>query len=303
MRRNPAGHHQNETRLSSGTSGLARGSRRRRQRANFPALDAVAADVHCDDLSTLAGFDSTTSVSLNGPVPCSRSALPSVDRRRRLRSAAARAALVAAKAERARGAEGRACRGESAGAGQRAGHRGQKGADPRQPADGRAKTTAVAAAQARLAQAEAAADAAQTRWRRRAGPPTGAQAAALNAQNALVDAQEALQLRQPQLRLASAKARQHADLKKKFFATMPVRASQIHTDAEFDNETVDYASLEASRRNGRRHRRRCGGHRLGHRAGHRLRQSHRRVLRLHPGRYSRGDAASIRTAMARTSRG
>ena len=37
-------------------------------------------------------------------------------------------------------------------------------------------------------------------------------------------------------------------LKKKFFATMPVRASQIHTDAEFDNETVDYASLERTRR-------------------------------------------------------
>ncbi|MCM3882017.1 MAG: hypothetical protein ND807_18070, partial [Vicinamibacterales bacterium] len=34
----------------------------------FPALDAVAAEVHCDDLATLAGFASVTSVSVNAVV-------------------------------------------------------------------------------------------------------------------------------------------------------------------------------------------------------------------------------------------
>ena len=37
-------------------------------------------------------------------------------------------------------------------------------------------------------------------------------------------------------------------LKKKFFATMPVALAEIHTDAEFDNETVDYARSMRTRR-------------------------------------------------------
>ena len=37
-------------------------------KGEFPSLDAIAAVVHCDDLSTLPAFDSVASVSLNGPV-------------------------------------------------------------------------------------------------------------------------------------------------------------------------------------------------------------------------------------------
>ena len=47
-------------------------------RGEFPALDAVAADVHCDDLAVPAGFASTNSVSLNGPVAVQSLDLPSV---------------------------------------------------------------------------------------------------------------------------------------------------------------------------------------------------------------------------------
>jgi serine protease AprX len=42
----------------------------------FPALDAMTATVHCEDLSKLAGFDSTSSISVNGPI--SGQALPSI---------------------------------------------------------------------------------------------------------------------------------------------------------------------------------------------------------------------------------
>src|SRR5262245_1435732 len=61
-------------------------------KGEFPSLEAIAADVHCEDLGTLAAFDSTMSVSLNGPIAGqdlaeSQSAV-----------AAARAALLAAKA-------------------------------------------------------------------------------------------------------------------------------------------------------------------------------------------------------------
>src|SRR5438128_3261428 len=34
----------------------------------FPALDAVTATVHCEDLPKLASFDSTNSISVNGPI-------------------------------------------------------------------------------------------------------------------------------------------------------------------------------------------------------------------------------------------
>src|SRR6185503_11453378 len=37
-------------------------------KGEFPALEAIAAEVHCEDLATIAGFVSTDSVSLNGPV-------------------------------------------------------------------------------------------------------------------------------------------------------------------------------------------------------------------------------------------
>ena len=109
---------------------------------------------------------------------------------------------------------------------------------------GLSKTTAVAAATAKLAQMEAAADVAQSNLELARSKVTHAQTVTLSAQNALVDAQEALQA----LTVLARREREGKaarSLKKKFFATMPVRASQIHTDQELDNETVDYATLES----------------------------------------------------------
>src|SRR5688500_6221930 len=37
-------------------------------RGEFPALNAIAADVHCSDLTALAALSSTSSISFNGPI-------------------------------------------------------------------------------------------------------------------------------------------------------------------------------------------------------------------------------------------
>lgn len=37
-------------------------------KGEFPGLDAVAADIHCDDLAALASFSSIKSISVNAPV-------------------------------------------------------------------------------------------------------------------------------------------------------------------------------------------------------------------------------------------
>ncbi len=52
-------------------------------KGEFPALDAIAAEVHCDDLVELAGFGSTASVSEN--VTCMRSSWVISRPERRLR--------------------------------------------------------------------------------------------------------------------------------------------------------------------------------------------------------------------------
>jgi serine protease AprX len=203
-------------------------------RGEFPLLDAIAADVHCDDLSMLASFDSTASVSLNGPVAVqdlTGDAQAVLD---------ARAALVAAKAgmfeaQRAVRAAEKAVALANAQV-----NLAKRALILASRLSGDAKITAVAAAQAKLTEVEAAADAAQAARDTARRNATGTQAAALDAQNALVDASQALQAVTSREREGKA-AR---SLKKKFFATMPVRASNSHTDAEFDNETIDYASLE-----------------------------------------------------------
>ena len=115
---------------------------------------------------------------------------------------------------------------------------------------GLAKTTAVAAAQAKLAQAEAADDAAQAALEAARTNATQAQAGALNAQNGFVAAQEALQDASAAMAQREREGKAARALKRKFFATMPVRASHIYTDADLDNETVDYGTLESLARTG-----------------------------------------------------
>ena len=114
-------------------------------RGEFPALDAVAAEVHCDDLTTIASFDSTDSVSINAKVGVQALSLTS------------------------------------------------------------ALTSTVSSV---VSGAQATVNAART--------------AAANREREGVAAR---------------------DLKRKFFATMPVRASQISTDDELDSETGDYSSF------------------------------------------------------------
>jgi len=124
-------------------------------KGEFPSLEAIAADVHCEDLATLAGFDSTTSVSLNGPI--AGQDLPGTT----TTVATARAVLVAAKTTML-----------DAQKSLRIAERAAALADAQVVAAkwalilanrlaGLANTTAVAAAQARLAQVNAADDAAQ----------------------------------------------------------------------------------------------------------------------------------------------
>ena len=213
-------------------------------KGEFPALDAVAAEVHCEDLGTLAAFDSTDSVSLNGPVATQSLTINLTGTEAAL--ASARAALVAAKAA-ALNAQGTARSAERAAAAANA----QVNAAKRalilaNRLTGAARISAIAAAEVRLAQAEAAADAAESALEVAQTLATVAQTAALNAQNALVEARQAL------LDAAAAVAGREREgkaaraLKKKFFATMPVRSANQHTDDEFDNETVDYGALEAA---------------------------------------------------------
>src|SRR5919108_4021154 len=66
-------------------------------KGEFPAIEAIEADVHCEDLLTLAEFDSTVSVSSNGAVGV-QSLLTSLLSDSQTAVTAARTALVAAKA-------------------------------------------------------------------------------------------------------------------------------------------------------------------------------------------------------------
>jgi serine protease AprX len=214
-------------------------------KGEFPSLEAIAAVVHCEDLSMLATFDSVSSVSLNGPVAVQGLALPILTTSAQSAVAAARASLVAAKAGALEAQKAVRAAEKAAALANSLVTAAKKALIIANRLTGAAKITAVASAQAKLASAEATARAAQNTLETARRNATGAQAAALNAQNALVNAQEALQAAVAAVAARVREGRAARGLKKKFFATMPVRASQIHTDAEFDNETVDYASLEA----------------------------------------------------------
>ena len=214
-------------------------------KGEFPSLEAIAAVVHCDDLSTLATFDAVASVSLNGPIAVQSLTLPILTTTAQAAVAAARATLVAAKAgaleaqKAVRAAEKAAALANSQVTAAR------KALIVANRLTGAAKITGVALAQTKVSQAQAAATAAQNTLEIARRKATGSQAAALTAQNALVNAQEALQAAAAAVVARVREGKAARGLKKKFFATMPVRASQLYTDAEFDNETVDYASLEA----------------------------------------------------------
>ena len=216
-------------------------------RGEFPALDAVAAEVHCDDLTTIASFDSTDSVSINAKVGVQALGLTSllsstvttVVSGAQAAVTTARTALLDAKAKLL-----------AAQKAVRAAEHVLAQANAQVAAARRALTSAkrsgyssaIAAAEAKLFQADTVADAAEASLDRARTEAALAQATALGAQDDLVEAQEGLAA----ARTAAANREREGiaarDLKRKFFATMPVRASQISTDDELDSETGDYSS-------------------------------------------------------------
>ena len=222
-------------------------------KGEFPSLEAIAAVVHCDDLATIAAFDSTKSVSLNGPVGVQNllsgvtsltNTVTSVTNATQAVSSA-RTTLVAAKATMLEAQKAVRAAEKAAALADAQVTAAKRALILANRLSGDAKIAAVAAAQAKLAQANAAEDAAKNLLDAARLNATGAQAAALSAQNALVAAQEALQAASAGIASREREGKAARSLKKKFFATMPVRASHFHTDWEFDNETVDYNALES----------------------------------------------------------
>ena len=128
----------------------------------FPALDAVAANVHCEDLGTLAGFVATDSVSVNGPVAVQALGLPPVLSAAQAAVAAARTALQAAKADAQTAQKAVRDAEKAAAAASAQVAAAQRALAAANQLTGLAKTTAVAAAQTRLAQAQTASRHAQT---------------------------------------------------------------------------------------------------------------------------------------------
>ena len=112
---------------------------------------------------------------------------------------------------------------------------------------GLAKTTAVAAAQAQLSAAQTASQNAQNVLEAARTAATLKNAAALDAQDHLVEAKQAQADAVAAVANREREGRAAKDLKRKFFATMPVRASQISSDEDLDSETGDYTAFDRRR--------------------------------------------------------
>ena len=188
-------------------------------KGEFPALEAIAADVHCQDLLTLAAFESTTAVSFNGPI-----AGQDLTADAQAVVSALRMTLVAAKAEAIEAQNDLRASEKTAALASAQVNLAERALILANRLTGLTKTAAVLAAQTKLAAAKAVADAAQSAFEAARTNAMGAQAAALNAQNALVEAQDALQAASTGIAVREREGKAARLLKKKFFATMPVRA-------------------------------------------------------------------------------
>ena len=212
-------------------------------RGEFPAINAIAADVHCEDLQTLAESESILSVSSNGPVGV-QSLLSTLVSDLQSAVGSARTAVVGAKAA-ALAAQQAAREAEKsvaiAGAKVAAAARSLLLANR---LTGDARASAIAVAQAALDASELAREAAEARLDVARIAATRAQSAALAAQDKLVEAEQALAGVKTTTGLRDREGKAARRLKRKFFATMPIRASQIATDEEVDAETRDYSAFE-----------------------------------------------------------
>ena len=126
-------------------------------KGEFPSLDAIAAVVHCEDLSTLPTFDSVASVSLNGPI-----AVQDLASDAEAAVLAARTSLVAAKADALAAQQAVRSAEKAAALANAQVTTAKRALVIANRLTGLAKTLAVAAAQAQVAAAEAAADVKQS---------------------------------------------------------------------------------------------------------------------------------------------
>jgi serine protease AprX len=217
----------------------------------FPALDAIIARVSCASLSGVADLTSTNSVSANAPVGAQSlvSTLTSTTSSAGSTTAvtSAQAAVAAAQTELVN-AKTIATNAQQAirtaeavlSAAQAQVASAQKSVRNANKLTGAAKTTALAAAQAELAAALSQLSAAQTQILAAKAAATVAQTGAMNAQRNLVSADQALAnlvSGASQLAAREAEGRAASRLKRKFFATMPVKGDwqqQAVEDADTD---------------------------------------------------------------------
>ena len=259
-------------------------------KGEFPGLDAVAAEVHCEDLSTLAGFTSTNSVSLNGPVGVQSLLQPLVTSPvlsdATAAVTAARAALVSARDNAAVAQSAVRVAETAASVAQAQLGTAQKAVAAANKLTGLTRTAALAVANLNVTAAQAALSAAQTALNKARMTATSAQAAVLAAQAKFVEAQNALDSAAKQLASREREGQAARGLKKKFFATMAAgHDSEVATDELIDSNNSD-GSVGQNAWGERRPRH----HRFRHRAGPGFWRPHHALLRLYTGRYPRGRA-------------
>ena len=228
----------------------------------FPALDAVAAEVYCDDLVTLASFISTSSVSVNAPVGSQQTA-PVLISQAQANLDAARAAVLAARAAAAaadvveRNAESALTQARKLLAtAQKAVTAAQKAITAANRLTGSAKTNALASANAQLVAANAQVAAAQAQVNAAASALASASAASRAADAAVFAAQR--RAVEAQQALASAIAAREREgqaakgLKRKHFATLAatnlrtaVRSARLTTGV-LTNDTSSASLINAT---------------------------------------------------------
>src|SRR5258706_3628779 len=212
-------------------------------KGKFPTLAAVAAEVHCEDLTTLAGFTSTNSVSVNGPVGVQSLLDSTVVSDAQAAVTAARAALASAKDTAAAAQSVARVAETAASAAQAQLGTAQKAVIAANKLSGLLQTTALAAANAKVAAAQAALIAAQNALNTARAAATSAQAAVLAAQAKLVEAQNALTSAVSTMANREREGQAARRLKKKFFTTMAAgQESEVATDVQIDTNGGESSS-------------------------------------------------------------
>jgi serine protease AprX len=215
-------------------------------KGEFPALDALAAEVHCDDLTTLAGFSSTNSVSLNGPVGVQSLLDGSLTTDAQLAVTAAKANLAAAKANASAAQSAVRSKEDAAATVQAQLVAAQKAVTAANKLSGAAKTLALAAANAKVVAAQADLKTALDALNTARTAATVAQAAALAAQDKLNTALNALSNISKTIAAREREGEAARSLKRKFFVSMALDSDlQTATEDQLDSTPSDDSKLNA----------------------------------------------------------